>query len=203
MEYINLHSFAKLQLLLEQKGNHMINLFCTQKLIAKLPVNEGVIPACSDAKLTDLSTPDTHPLSDWHANLLTIQRRNCMLLMHNQTRFPVFIVGLTKPDFAKLDFLFADSFINTLLKVGASNQQLQKAASLLGPLTIAKANNRSVQGTMNQMKGDIEHQLWFDQINIMDCSPYRTAAWLAERPCMVKGQKDCIWPIKEMLALLS
>ncbi|MDP4489028.1 hypothetical protein QDG88_13980 [Pseudoalteromonas piscicida] len=203
MEYINLHSFAKLQLSLEQKDNRMINLFCTQKLIVKLPVNDGVIPACSNAKLTDLSTPDTHPLSDWHANLLTIQRRNCVLLIHNQTRFPVFMIGLTKPDFAKLDFLFADSFMNTLLNVDANNQQLQKAASLLGPLTITKANNRSVQGTMNQMKGDIEHQLWFDQINIMDCSPYRTAAWLAERPCMVKGQKDCIWPIKEMLALLS
>lgn len=158
---------------------------------------------CSDAKLTDLSPPDTPPLSDWHANLLTIQRRNCVLLMHNQTRFPVFIIGLTKPDFAKLDFLFVDSFLNTLLKVGANNQKLQKAASLLGSLTIAKANNRSVQGTMNQMKGYIEHLLWFDQINIMDCSPYRTAAWLAERTCMIKGQKDCIWPIKEMLALLN
>ena len=169
MKYINLHRFAKLQMSLKQKDNHMINLFCTQKLIAKLSINEGVISACFDTKLTDLSTPGAHPLSDWHANLLTIQRRNCVLLMHNQTRFPVFIIGLTKPDFAKLDILFADSFMNTLLKVGANDQQLQKATSLLGPLTIAKANNRSVQGTMNQMKGDIEHQLWFDKINIIDC----------------------------------
>lgn len=36
-----------------------------------------------------------------------------------------------------------------------------------------------------------------------DLSPYRTAAWLAERPCTIKGRKDCVWPIQAMGELLG
>ncbi len=56
---------------------------------------------------------------------------------------------------------------------------------------------------MNQMKGDIEHMLWYDSVEIADLSGYRTAVWRSDRPCTVKGQKDCIWPQEAMLDLLG
>jgi hypothetical protein len=56
---------------------------------------------------------------------------------------------------------------------------------------------------MNRMKGDIEHMLWYDNVDISDLSAYKTAAWLSDRPCNIKAQKDCIWPKKAMLALLD
>lgn len=181
----------------------MLQLFCTQKLIAKLPVTEGTLPESEKWQASANKKVLNNPLSGWHANLLMLQRRNCVLLVHNQTRFPVFIIGLTKPDFAALDYRFTDCFMNTLLNVGASEKQMQAAHHLLAPVSINKANDRSVQGTMNQMKGDIEQMLWHDNAQIMDCSPYKTAAWLADRPCNIKGQKDCIWPIDAMFNLLT
>jgi len=36
-----------------------------------------------------------------------------------------------------------------------------------------------------------------------DICSYATGVWLADRPCIVKGQKDCIWPDRAMLALLN
>ena len=161
----------------------MINLYCTQKLIAKLPVKDGLLPESEQlqASLVDGGAEIivNNPLSGWHANLLTLQRRNCVLLVHNQTRFPVLMIGLAKKDFDALDYHFADCLMNTLLKVGTNEQQMQAAQELLAPVAINKSDDRSVQGTLNQMAGDIEHMLWYHNAQIMDCSPYKTAAWLA------------------------
>ena len=193
----------------------MINLYCTQKLIAKLPVNEGLLPEGEQLQASLVAGGEevlsNNPLSGWHANLLTLQRRNCVLLVHNQTRFPVFMIGLTKKDFAALDYHCADCLMNTLLKVSANEDQMHAAQALLAPVSINKSNDRSVQGTLNQMSGDIEHMLCYNNAQIMDCSAYKIAAWLADRPCSVKSRKegaaksakDCIWPIDAMLSLLD
>ena len=139
----------------------------------------------------------------WQANLLTIQRRNCILMVHNTTRFPLLMIGLAKKDYPVLDYLFSDALMNTLLKIGANEDQMQAATEALAPLSIQSGCDRSVQGTMNQMKGSLEHMVWYDDVKVENLSPYRTAAWLADRPCTVKGQKDCIWPKDAMLNLLD
>ncbi len=146
---------------------------------------------------------DVSPLSGWHGNVITLQRRNCILLVHDETRFPLFIPCLTKPDFLRLDDLFIDVLMNTLMKCGADHMQLDVIHQHLSPLCIDTDCNRSVQGTMNQMKGDVEHMLWYQGVSITDISGPRTSVWLANRPCTVKGKKDCIWPDKAMLNLLS
>lgn len=182
----------------------MINLHVTKKLLVKLPVDEqGLLPEQAKTQYLSGREFEGNPLSDWHGNLLTLQRRNCVLLMHDQTRFPLFIPCLTKPNFEIFEALFIDSFMNTLLKCGASEAQLDVANHYMSSLKVDSACNRSVQGTMNQMKGDIEHMIHFDNADVTDLSGYRTGVWLSDRPCNVKGQKDCIWPQKAMLRLLS
>lgn len=158
------------------------------------------------AKSTFLAEKETATpslLSGWHANLLTLQRRNCVLLVHDQTRFPLFIPALTKPHFANLDWWFDDALMNTLLKCGATDQQMDKAWQQVQRLQIDTTCDRSVQGTMNQMAGDIEYSLHYDGVNVAEIAGYRVAAWLADRPCTVKGGKDCIWPIRAFLALVD
>ncbi|WP_206618025.1 hypothetical protein [Hahella sp. KA22] len=175
----------------------MIHLHCTKKLLAKLPVNEsGTLP-------NQESNSTESPLSGWHANLIILQRRQCVLFVHDATRFPLFAPSLKKADFARLDWHFTDVFMNTLLKVGASEQALENAQRFLAPLVCDSVCNRSVQGTMNQMTQDLENRLWFDRSSVKDLLPYSTSAWLTERPCNVKGVKDCIWPTKAMLSLLE
>lgn len=184
----------------------MIRIHATKKLLAKLPVDEdGLLPVqVKTEHLYPASISETdNPLNHWHGNLLTLQRRNCILLVHDETRFPLFIPCLTKPDFKNLQWHFDDALMNTLLKIGANQAQLDNAAKLLQPLVFDSNNNRSVQGTLNRMAENIDHRLYFDNVDVQDLSPYRIGAWLAERPCNVKGQKDYIWPKKAILALLS
>jgi hypothetical protein len=189
----------------------MIAIHATKKLYAHLPVvalmkqrgiEESAANALDSANAAS-RLPRDNPLSGWHANLLTLQRRNCVLLVHDATRFPLFMKSFVKADFANFDRLFADTLMNTLLKVGANQTQMNSASALLAPCRFDTDCNRSVQGTLNQMAGDIEHMLRFDHAKLDDICSYRTGAWLADRPCMLKGQKDCIWPDRAMLALLT
>lgn len=197
----------------------MINVYCTAKLIEKLPVSTGMLPNGKPFQNGEISggansmqnSTSSQPLSGWHANLLMFQRRQCVLMVHNQTRFPIFMIDLKKEDFAILDYHFTDAFMNTLLKVGANEKHMQAAQHLLAPLCINKSNDRSVQGTLNRMGADLEHMLTVENADIMDCSAYGAAAWLAERPCFIKSKKEgaaksakeSVWPIEGMLKLLD
>jgi hypothetical protein len=181
----------------------MIRLHCTKTLLAKLPLSDTSrlrykrpsLYAANDAN-------QESPLSGWHAKLLVLQRRQCLLLVHDATRFPVFIPALKKANLAELDYFFSNAFMNTLLKCGADDALMQRAQTMLGPLVCDSVCDRSVQGTMNQMGQDLDFALDYDGVKVHEITGYRQGAWLADRPCRVKTQKDCIWPRDAMFALL-
>lgn len=179
----------------------MIHLHATKKLYAKLPLDDHGCLATKKAVI-QANTPATanNPLSGWHGNLITLQRRNCVLLVHDASRFPLFIKGLVKADFANFNWHFADSLMNTLLKLGANQQQLDAAAALLAPCQFDTQCDRSVQGSLNNMKANIEHMLWVDDAKLEDISSYKTGVWLAEMPSRVM---DYTCPSEAMLTLLS
>ncbi len=183
----------------------MIQIHATKKLLAKLPIDEhGQLPLSAKSQfLAGRDTSISSPLSGWHANLLTIQRRNCVLLVHDETRFPLFIPALTKPDFANLDYWFGDALMNTLLKCGATEQQMDNAWAAAGRLYIDSQCDRSVQGSMNQVAQNLEHSLYYEGVNVAEITGHRLAAWLADRPCSLKGRKEFIWPKQAFLALLD
>ncbi|MEQ6969386.1 DUF6933 domain-containing protein [Pectobacterium polaris] len=182
----------------------MIQLHATQKLFSRLPLNDSSQLAVTPRSQWLITQPtiDINPLSNWHGNLITLQRRNCVLLVHDATRFPLVLPALIKKDFTELNDYFTDSFINTLLKCGANEEQLNAAQHYLRPLQVDTQCSRSVQGTLNQMKGDIEHVVWFDNLKVAELPSYSLGQLLADRPCSVKD-RGYLWPQKEMLSLLS
>jgi hypothetical protein len=180
----------------------MIHLHVTKKLFVKLPVNEDGSVGKPVIGL-DRRTNVADCLSGWHANLLTIQRRNCVMFVHDQTRFPVFAPCLTKLDFANLNNWFVDSYMNTLLKCGANHRQLEVADTLLQPLIIDTVCECSVQGTMNHMAADVQHMVIYERLDIVNLTGYSMGARLADRPCRVKGRTETVWPARDMLAMLD
>lgn len=182
----------------------MIQLHATRKLFERLPLDEnGQLPLTARSDwLQDRPPLDINPLSGWHGNLVTIQRRNCLLLVHDQSRFPLVLTALTKPDFVELNDRFEDALMNTLLKCGADDALMDAAHRYLRPLQVDSRCNRSVQGTLNQMKQDVEHIVCYDNLNVADMLGYSLGAMLADRPCGVKG-RGYVWPQREMFALLA
>jgi len=181
----------------------MITIHATKKLLSTLPVDEqGRLPV---AHRFDNQQDTDKPRSSgsWHANLLTIQRRNCLLFIHDETRFPVFMPALTKPDLANLNFLFEDALMNTLIKCGANHQHMTHASMTLQSMQFDTVCNRSVQGTLSRMGKMAERLIDSDGLKVGEISGYHVSAWLADFPCTMKGQKDCIWPKSTFLALLD
>ncbi|RMF42139.1 MAG: hypothetical protein D6751_12520 [Deltaproteobacteria bacterium] len=181
----------------------MIRLHATKKLFDKLPLAaDGRLDSPEAAG--DVANDDVEsPLSGWHANLIRLQRRQCVLLMHDATRFALFLPALTKPDFARLDVLFRDALMNTLLKLDADEAVLLRAQSMLGPLVCDRATDRSVLGTLNQAAQEIDHLLWFREMRLDELSPLLVNIRLAQTPRNRKGSKDCLWPVDEMFRLLG
>ncbi|WP_240219786.1 DUF6933 domain-containing protein [Rheinheimera hassiensis] len=175
-----------------------VNLHCTKKLFEQLSISRfGAGETCSTAQ--------ANPLLNWHANIVTIQRKQNLVFINDATRYAVFILCVLKSDLSRLSILFQDVFINSLMKAGLSSELVEKAALYLqdAEVSLDTECSRSVQGTMRLMVSDVEITLSYRKQKITDLLPYSTSLMLSDRPCTIKGLKGVIWPIREMENLLK
>lgn len=114
----------------------MALLRCTKKLLAELsPAIEGGVSK-------------TTLLGDWHANLLRIERRKCVLFTNDEILLSVFVPLLKKADFQNLIAVFLENLIQ-ILKFEGFDTILEQVKEDYGDnLTYSPTNNRSVLGTM-------------------------------------------------------
>lgn len=164
-------------------------LHCSKKLAARL---DGVssVPLVEDS-----------PLGGWHGHLFTLDRRQCVMFCHDATRFTLFMAGLRKEEFAKLDTIwFRELFAGTLAYSGYTDAQINKALLALGPVRYDTAIDRSVQGTMNIAKWDLEACL-HGVPNVMDLDIFAMSRRLCERPVTIRGKS--LWPDKAMRAVVE
>lgn len=166
----------------------------TKKLAEKMKKAGYTVPAKSGRQAS--------PLGDWHANITTIQRRQCIVFTHDTTRFTLALTGITLKEIKDLKWWFSDMLGNTMLKMGYPEALIQKALDAIGELHFDTDCSRSVQGTLRLMIGDIEAYTW-DGTDIMDLGTYSLSRRLCDRPCSVKGQKEYLWPAREMKSLLE
>ncbi|OEY70021.1 hypothetical protein BI198_10920 [Rheinheimera salexigens] len=174
-----------------------MNLHCTKKLFEQLSISRF------EAGETSAST-QANPLLNWHANIVTIQRKQNLVFINDATRYAVFIPCVIKSDLNRLPILFQDVFINSLMKAGLSSELVEKAALYLhdSEVSLDTECSRSVQGTMRLMVSDVEITLDYRGQKISDLLPYSTSVMLSDRPCTIKGVKGAIWPIREKDNLL-
>ncbi len=152
------------------------------------------------------SSADKNPgsLGEWHANITTVQRRQCLVFTHDQTRFSLALLGVTQKELKALTFWFSDMLGNTMLKLGYPAELMERAVGLVDELSFDTVCSRSVQGTLKNMMLDLEAFTW-DGSDIMELGPYSVSARLCERPCCIKGMKkrEFIRPAAEMHNLLK
>lgn len=182
----------------------MIRIHITQKLAAKLPLDsEGYLPCKDDYPASDeLLNVRESVLSGWHAHLLTLQRRNCVLFVHDETRFAVFLPMLTKPDFAMLDRHFHDVLMNALLMNSADDELMMAASDNLQSLCFDRYTDRSVNSTMTQMKAELETKLAYDDVDVEGLLPYSTSLSLSESIRSVNGLRHFLRPTEALPKLI-
>jgi hypothetical protein len=119
-------------------------LRCTLKLLKEL----AVTPVETDK-------PDG-ALGSWHANLLRLERRKCVLFTNDATLYSVFVPGLRKPQFGRIADVFGQALFRSLRLDGLSQSQMEAVLDEIEELQIAKTNNRRVLGSMNDLAYQLE-----------------------------------------------
>jgi hypothetical protein len=140
---------------------------CTKLLLDKLGVK-------SEVGLPEMA------ICSWHANLLTIQRRNAVILINDASRYCILLYGLKGPDFKNLDAIITAAMEETFLAEGIS-QELVTKYSATGPVRYAKTSDKGVMAVMNQIAriatGYEAEDLTFTSINQLEFN-LRRSGWI-------------------------
>jgi hypothetical protein len=115
-------------------------IHCTQKLLAEIP-DRAIDPAASG--------------ESWHANLLRIDRRKCVLFTHDRTLYSVFAPALKKPEFEHLDEVFGQRLFKALMWDELPQTQIERMLEACRMIRFTRSSNRSVLGSMNDMRFQI------------------------------------------------
>jgi hypothetical protein len=164
-------------------------IHCSKKLVAKLP------------EVSPVPLEETSPLGSWHAQLFSLDHRQCVIFCHDVSRYCLFLAGLRKPHFAELGGKwFRELFTATLAIIGCPDTQIKKVELVLGKVDFDTATDRSVQGTINIARRDLDAMMYRFE-NVMDMDPLAVSRWLNERPVTVRGKT--LWPAKAMQRIVA
>ena len=112
---------------------------CTRKLLRELGIRGDDLG--SEQRSRDL-------FGDWHANLLHVDRRKCLLLTDTCTLFTVFVPAILKRDLQDFSGLLRASCARALSSHGIDCRAIPKL-DRDEPVVFGKTNNRHVLGSMN------------------------------------------------------
>ena len=124
----------------------MLTLQCTQKLLAQMSI-----------ELSHLK--DADPVALWHANLLQIDRRKCLLFMNDKTRYNFLVAGVKKPDYKHIGEIFLDALFRCMLNDGIGQKGVERVLDTCSNYCITKFSDRSVLGTMNDVADIAKHTI--------------------------------------------
>lgn len=85
---------------------------------------------------------------DCYLNLLWFDRRKCLLLVHADTLFPVFVADVGNAGLTPLETWIGGAVVHELRREALSDDALGEIA---GPVTGAKTASRQILGFMNEM----------------------------------------------------
>ncbi|TQR30166.1 hypothetical protein LOY85_03675 [Brevibacillus brevis] len=118
----------------------MITIQCTKKLAEELPVT-----------LSDKEKMVSQPLYRWHAHLIILNRRKCVAVMNNVTRYNFILYGLKKADFKRFDQILLEKISENLIADGIAQSLIQKYFYHAGEATFTQTSDRSIISQLNDM----------------------------------------------------
>jgi len=90
-------------------------------------------------------------LGPWHANLIHIDRRKCVLLVNDKTLFNFIVPDLSRAQIRELDKLFKGYLSCVLADAGIAEADRVRILSEYDEVGFANTNSKSVLGSMNDL----------------------------------------------------
>jgi len=104
-------------------------------------------------KKSDLvaTEPADSLLGSWHANLLHIDRKKCVLFANDKTLFNFIVPGVTRAQIRALDKLFREHLSRALASEGIADDVKERIMEEYREIGYAGTNDRKVLGSMNDL----------------------------------------------------
>jgi hypothetical protein len=119
-------------------GDIKMDLHCTKKMLDQLQVR------------TKESDGESESLFTWHVNLMTVNRRNTVVLVNDSNRYCVVLYGLKKKDFQSFGTLVQTAIRNVFLEEGISEEVVDRYLDQAGSVKILKSKNRQTTSWINK-----------------------------------------------------
>ena len=123
---------------------------CTAKLRKEMGLKESALFA---------GTEEEGQLGPWHANLIFINRRKCVLFVNDRTLFNFLAPDVSRAQIRELQQLFLSFLHPVLAEEGFSSAERENVASEYAEVRFAKSSSKSVLGSMNDLAFHYEHRI--------------------------------------------
>lgn len=130
-------------------GAHML-IQCTKALLDKIGVKANELESAEK----DESFPAC--LTAWHAHFVSMNRRKVIVLMNNETRYPVVIYRPVAKDFKQIKSLIKEAIKEALHMEGFSAEVIDHYLELSGDIVFSKTANRRMVAQLNNAIRDVE-----------------------------------------------
>ncbi|MDY6827298.1 MAG: plasmid pRiA4b ORF-3 family protein [Bacillota bacterium] len=122
---------------------------CTKTLLDKLGLSkESLKPAEGSETLPE-------SLMAWHANYITLDRRKAIILMNNETRYPVVIYRPKPKDFKRINALIIQAIRTALSMEGVCKEVIDNYMPAEGVLEFSRTAGRGLVAQMNNSVNEI------------------------------------------------
>lgn len=119
-------------------------LQCTKKLLDEL-------------KIKPETEPSGEPLFSWHGNVMMVNRKKTVVIVNDQSLYPIVLHGLKAKDFKKLDELIIEAIRETFHREGIKDELIQKYLEHAENFTYAKTKDRTSVARMNKQCENVEY----------------------------------------------
>lgn len=172
-------------------------LRATQKLLRYLP-DPVAAPALPPGATQDPDPVGSTALGDWYATRVVVDRVPVLVVISAHSLLPLL---LRAQDTRTLPERLPDLVRARLRRLGVPAEQVERECRAMGPVSVAKTENRSVVGILVEFGRLLPHWLphpWVDG-DLID-----TEARLAEVPCFVgRRPRRTIFPVDQARTLMS
>ena len=145
----------------------MLIIQCTRKLLDELKTNLDV---------EKISISDQ--IFSWHSHLFLLNRKKCVIVMNNKTRFNFVLVGLKRGDFLNFDSIVVKGIKENLLAEGIDNTVVESYLQESNKVIYTVSSDRSIISQMNEMKRNIEYIFSRDRAEGIETDIYELNRWL-------------------------
>jgi len=133
---------------------------CTAKLQKEMGLKKS--------DLVETEPPFSY-LGSWHANLIHIDGRKCILFANDKTLFNFIVPDVARADIKKLDVLFRQYLRCVLIEEDIDTTNIERIMNEYDEIAYAKTDSKSVLGSINDLAFNYKYHIQAEG-GVLGCS---------------------------------